>query len=161
MELKYFYKIQDNKLIKGSGFKIPDGFIEYDKDNPPQEFLDLQNIELFNKAKTDKINEIKQAFNDALEQGYTCSNGIKMDAKSDDIILLKSGYDLAQSLGQDTMTITDYDNIDHTDIALDDVYTMIQELGVNFETQRVKKNSLKAQVDACTSTDEVDSIVWS
>jgi len=50
MELKYFYKIENDRLIKGSGFKIPENCIEYNKKNPPVEFIELQN----------KINKIKE-----------------------------------------------------------------------------------------------------
>jgi len=72
-ELKYFYKIEDNKIKTGSGFKIPDGFIEYDKPNPPKEILDLQ----FNKLKISKKQEIKSVLNNYLSV-YHLNNGINV-----------------------------------------------------------------------------------
>ena len=38
--MKYFYRIVDGKLQRGSGFKIPTGFLEYTKGQEPQEMSD-------------------------------------------------------------------------------------------------------------------------
>ncbi len=43
--MKYFYKIEDEKLFKGSGFKIPQGMIEYIEGKEPQELKDFLILE--------------------------------------------------------------------------------------------------------------------
>ena len=58
--LKHFYKIENNKLQLGSGFKVPEGFIEYIKGQEPQELLDILNREKFEKAKQLKLKELNQ-----------------------------------------------------------------------------------------------------
>ena len=62
-KLKYFYKIENNKLIKGSGYKIPNGFIEYDIKNKPECFIEFDTEELRVKLsyvyKNKRLNELK------------------------------------------------------------------------------------------------------
>ena len=110
--------------------------------------------------KKQKVDDIKQTFTESLSQGYTCSNGIKMDCKLSDIQALKSGYDLTNQLGSTTMDITDYFNVNHECIALDTVMTMITELGVNYNIQRIKKNTLITQAEQATNQEELDTIQW-
>ena len=40
-----FYKIENNRLITGSGSEMPEGFTQYETGNEPQEFLILFNAE--------------------------------------------------------------------------------------------------------------------
>jgi len=157
--MKFFYKIENGKLIRGSGFKVPDGFIEYEKGNEPQEFLDLLNQELLEKAKQSKKQEVINSFNNTLSQGYTCSNGIKMDATYDDIRKLKDGCDLVQSLGSDKAVIRDYNNENH-ELSLDEVNDMLKELGSNYQIQLQKLWQLKDAITNAGSIEEVEQIVW-
>lgn len=114
----------------------------------------------FEQLQTAKVSDIKQSFTTATKAGYACTNGITMDADINDIIMLKVGYDLVVSLGGATMSITDYNNVDHLDIPIEDVFTMVQELGVNYETLRTKKNTLRTQVNEATSPSDLDLVVW-
>ena len=158
--MKYFYKIENGKLIRGSGFKVPDGFIEYEKSNEPQEFLDLFNQELLEKVKQSKKQEATDLFNFALQSGFTCpTSGIEMDAKLDDIDKLQKGYDLEVKLSSSEMVVRDKNNVNHT-IALADVDTMLVELGINYKNLLGRLWSLKDVVDKATTVEEVKGIVW-
>jgi len=157
--MKYFYKIDNGKLIRGTGFKIPEGFIEYDKDNPPQEFLDLHNQELLEKARQNKKQEIENNFKEVLSQGYVCSNNVKMDTKYEDIQKLKAGYDLAKNAGQTEMIIRDYNNINHI-LSLNDVNTMLIDLGFNYQAQLAKLWNYKDKIEQATTIEEVEAIKW-
>jgi len=62
--MKTFYRIINNQLQLGSGTVIPDGFIEYEIGNEPQELLDAKaNEELANKPQ-----EIDQAIQNHLDK---------------------------------------------------------------------------------------------
>jgi len=159
MKLKYFYKIEDDKLIRGSGYKIPDGFIEYEKGSEPQEFLDLYHQELLENAKQLKKRGIEQTFNNTLSQGYTCSNGIKMNSTDSDIRKLKDGYDLANALGSETMIVRDYNNENH-ELTLNEVFDMLKELGANYQTQLQKLWKLKDDIVNSNSIEDVENIRW-
>jgi len=154
---KTFYKINtDNTVSFGSGTVIPQGFTEYTVGNEPIELVN----QLFKEAIAIKISEIKQSFITATKSGFTCTNGITMDADLTSIQTLKSGYDLAVKLGATTMDITDYNNIDHLALPIANVDTMLTELGVNYNTIRVKKNTLKKQAESAKTQAELDLIVW-
>ncbi len=115
---------------------------------------------VFKINQSAKINDIKQAFTTATKSGFTCTNGITMDADLTSIQTLKSGYDLSVKLGATTMDITDYNNIDHLALPIANVDTMLTELGVNYNTLRVKKNTLKKQAESAKTQAELDLIVW-
>ena len=56
--MKYFYKIQDGKLIRGSGTKIPDGMTEYTKGSEPEEMIDILNAEAVAKAEKEYMDSM-------------------------------------------------------------------------------------------------------
>ena len=114
----------------------------------------------FTDLQKAKVSEIKQAFTTATKAGFTCSNNITMDADLQDIIALKAGYDLEVSFSSTTIDITDYSNKDHLGVAIDDVFTMIQELGANYKTLRAKKNTLRELVNTATTQSDLDAISW-
>ena len=155
--MKRFYKINtDGTVAVGSGTVVPQGFTEYTVGNEPIELVN----QWFKEAIAIKISEIKQSFTTATKSGYTCTNGITMDADLTSIQTLKSGYDLSVKLGATTMDITDYNNIDHLALPIADVDTMLTELGVNYNTLRVKKNTLKKQAESATTQAKLDLVVW-
>ena len=154
-----FYKDENNKIYAFKEDGSQDEFIGSDLTAITKKEAD--NIRFpFSTKQEAKITEIKSKFIEATKAGFKCTNGITMDADLIDIITLKAGYDLTVSLGADKMSITDFNNDDHTDIAIADVFTMIQELGVNYETLRVKKNTLRKQAKDATDQAGLDEVVW-
>jgi len=86
--MKYFYKIKNNELIIGTGYKIPDGFIEYDRDNPPQDFLDLlkkENLENAKKQKTKELNNIRNKKLKNLKVKFILQDGQEAEFDADEI----------------------------------------------------------------------------
>jgi len=61
--VKYFYKITDGKVKKGSGIKVRSGFVEYTKGNEPQELIDI----LARDEAQAKTKAQQKAFNDAVQ----------------------------------------------------------------------------------------------
>jgi hypothetical protein len=114
----------------------------------------------FKEIQTQRLSYIKQSFNASLSQGYTCSNGVIMDADMSSISMLNSGYTLAVSAGATTMDIRDYNNVVHNVVAIADVKQMLLELGANFQAQLAKKWQLEEQVNAATTQAQLDAIVW-
>jgi len=134
---------------------------------PNANFVDVDNNQVILKdlrtlyeVKADKHTEIKNTFNKKLSAGFTCSNGITMDAIIDKVQLLKNGYDLSVKLGLTTMGIRDFYNTVHPGTATTDVATMIDELGVNYQTMLSTKWSYDDAIDACTTITDVLAISW-
>jgi len=164
MRLKYFYKIENNKLIKGTGYKVPDGFTEYDKDNPPQEFLDLQEQELFKKAKQEKISEINKIAQKKIVSGFISnalgSNHLYQSEPTDQINLL-GVVQTAQLTNENQLFKCSPDNgqtweyKEHTPEQI----TQVLKDGEDTKTAILEKaNQLKQQVKQATTIDEVNSI---
>ena len=116
--------------------------------------------ERFEYLKNKKVEEIKSSFNQAVNAGYACSNGITMNSNIDDIDKLQKGYDLAIKNGLSTMDIRDYNNATHTGIALSDVDTMLLELGNNYAALLKHKWDLVDSVNAATTQADLDAITW-
>ena len=157
--MKYFYKIDDGKLIRGSGTKIPDSFTEYSKDNPPEDFLEIYNQELLESTKDTKKKELVGVFNEILGNGYTCSNGIKLDAPLEDINNLQGDYDYEFVSGGTSMVVRDYNNVNQ-EIPLEDVADMLLELRENYNNNLKTLWYYKDLISNSTDIEEVTKITW-
>jgi len=111
-------------------------------------------------VRADKAAEMKQAFVAATLSGYTCTNGITFDTDITDIQRLRLGHELATTLAQTTLDIRDYGNVVHAAVPLADVWTMLQELGVNYQTLLAQKWTRETTLAAATTVAEVTAIQW-
>jgi len=109
-------------------------------------WVDAPSPVVVQKAVDKKLQTIKSDMELALSQGFTTTNGIKMDATYSAIQMLKSGYDLTILNKAATMTITDFNNVDHLSVLIADVNTMILELGNNYNAERTRKNIRRTAV---------------
>ena len=154
--MKYFYKIENGKLIKGSGIKVPTGFTEYSKDNLPSDFMQLQNEELLAKTKQDKIKALKKTRNILV---------------NDSVVKLKSGEELngnekaqdrLSAILQTSIMAIDFIDAYNNTVTLDrSKLSEALDLAVNKQSEiYIKFNSLRTKVNECGSIEEVDKIVW-
>ena len=154
-ELKYFYKIEDNKIKTGSGFKIPEGFIKYDKSNPPKEILDLQ----FNKLKISKKHEIESIYNTKSQEPIeyqldsTHNYTFQADNKSQDIIT-KVITSAPEGFEIDWLDI----NNNSVHLTLDNLKQLAGLILTRSQEIFAKKVTLKKQVDSVTSADDLENI---
>jgi len=166
MKLKYFYKIKNNKLIKGTGYKIPDSFIEYDKNNPPQEFIILQKQELFEKAKLEKISEINKIAQEKIVSGFI-SNALGFEhlyqSEPTDQINLLGVVQTAQLTNESQLFKCSPDNgqtweyKEHTPEQI----TQVLKDGKDIKIAILEKaNQLKQQVKQAATIEEINTITW-
>jgi len=161
MKLKHFYKVENNKLIKGSGYKIPEGFIEYDKNNPPKDFLDLQNKELFEETKSNKILQLKQDFETLRNKtAHILSKTInkEINARQQDLVNIDS---LISILPDDTTTIEFrcYDN-SFVKVNKEQLLNIKKEIIQEGIDTYKRKWTLEQKIKSATSIDELNSIKW-
>ena len=121
-------------------------------ETPASRLLDL--------AKTSKEEELKDAFTQSLASGFTCTNGITMDATMEAITKLESGYNLAVRLAATTMDIRDFSNATHANTPIADVDTMITELGSNYLAQWTNKNTKIDLVKSKMKVSTVEKVKW-
>ena len=112
--------------------------------------------EQFAAAVTRKMDEIRTTMDAALATGFTCTNGITMDATDEDARKLDAGSRLAARLGQAIMDVRDHHNVRHPGIPLDEVDTMVNDLGLNWLDKWNQKCYLQEAVTAIASRTELD-----
>jgi len=101
---------------------------------------------------------VVQAYNDAFINGYTCTNGITMDATLEKVQTLKAGHDFAILTGVTAMDIRDFNNVTHAGVLVNDVLVMLQELGQNYLTMWSRKNIAVDAIAACTTATAVKKV---
>ena len=109
--------------------------------------------EVLESVGKEKFHEIKKDFEEA-SKSFTTSFGYTMDADIDRVARLKSGLDLANLVGSNSLEIRDYNNETHT-VDLITVNSMVLELGINAQTQLQKKWLAQDQIKAAISPQEV------
>jgi len=159
MKLKYFYKIENNRLIKGTGYSVPEGFIEYDKNNPPQEFSELQKQELFKQAKTSKLAFLKSTrkkLTAAIKITLNNRKELNGDEKSQDRM-----NRAINGLPDDTTIISwiDYNN-EIIELTKPELKEALQRAGQAQTEIFIKYNELRKQLDNAKTIEEIESITW-
>jgi hypothetical protein len=101
---------------------------------------------LLSELVESKLSAISNSMDAALSAGFTCANGITMDATDADVRKLDDGTRLATRLGMATMDIRDANNVRHLGMPVTDVEAMVAELGVNWMTQWSTKCSLQESI---------------
>jgi len=159
--MKYFYKIENNKLQLGSGFKIPEGFIEYVKGQEPQELLDILNKEKFEKAKQLKLKELNQ-----IRDNEVTDMIVELELNGE-LIPFNADETSQVRLNRAVTALGDNDTINWID-ANGNIQTLTKQQcleGMRIAGQKqteifVKCAQLKQQVRNATTIEEIEEIKW-
>ena len=159
MELKYFYKIDNDKLVKGSGYKIPTGFIEYDITNKPDEFLQFDIEDNKTKLKSNLSSYCKNKLQDI--KNYLAER--KVDKEDEDrynykyqlAIKVKNGDEEAKSklqLEADIQSITVDELVDLIITKHDEWVATIETYSQRIEAFRIAFNK---QIDEVETLEDI------
>jgi len=148
MKLKYFYKIENDKLIKGSGYKIPGGFVEYDINNKPNEFLEYDIAYLKTKLKQ----QIKSEFTKRYEKSVIHSDQIDEDIDAG-VEPLRNINGLIDVLADDDKIDYRLANNDFKEVSKDDLIEMKKEMIKAGQGLFATKWDLENQVDGLADED--------
>ena len=159
--MKRFYKIENNKLQLGSGFKVPEGFIEYTKGQEPQELLDILHKEKFEKAKQSKIKELNQ-----VRDNKVANMIVKLEL-NEELIPFNADEASQIRLNRAVTALGDNDTIDWID-ANGNIQMLTKQQcleGMKLAGQKqtetfVKCAQLKQQVRNATTIEEIEAIQW-
>lgn len=99
------------------------------------------------KAVAEKKAALKQTMHELVAVGYTCANGIHMQAHQQDAASLDDGVRLAQRTGAVTIEVRDMINVRHT-LPVDDADAMVTEMASNWYGIWQRKNAREEAVDA-------------
>ena len=116
-------------------------------------------VEDLDLVRMDQKSIINLSHMDALSTGYVTTFTIKMDARYEDVIRLDGGVRLAESLSQTNLSIRDFDNVVHIEETTN-VKTMVDEVGVHYQTVLNQKWTYDDQIDQATTKTDIQAVVW-
>lgn len=114
------------------------------------------------KLKEMKLAEISQKHAEAVAGSVDVSLGFPMQFNQKDVWAVKSAIELADAMGQETIYLTDSENVNHENISLEQAKIVLLEMGQAHLATHQKKQALRAQVnDGATDTvEKVQAIQW-
>ena len=101
-------------------------------------------------ARKIKTQELSLATFNTLNIGFTCMNGIMMDAEQESVDRFEKGVELALKLGEPTMYIIDFNNFKHVGIELAVAEDMIKELSVNLRNLHETYADMRTLISTAT-----------
>ena len=107
------------------------------------------------EVKKDKINELYSTYEQISNEGFVCSNGIKLDCREKDKINW-----LVCQLSGGTTPIIDFFDVTHTNLESNEVIQMLSELTNYYMKNLYDRNKLRNMVNDATTIEEVESIFW-
>ena len=145
-------------LDDGNGSFISQWNIEDKLPQPSMEELEaLEPEAMLYYARQNKLSELNEKFNDAIENGHmTCSFGVEIDANND---ALRNVGNLLLVMGADDKELfCDYNNQFH-ELTRIQVELLQKEIIGHIKGLYAKKWSYREQINTLTTPEEVDSIV--
>lgn len=128
------------------------------KDGEAIQTKEIEDIPL-EKFKDEKNAVIKRTLFQIMNEGFTASNGIKIDIKDSDRSNWMTNLDLMSISGQTETQIRDFNNVTNT-LPFEDYKNMIIEAGAYVQKQFQDKWVLNQKVDDATTYQEVEDIFW-
>ena len=112
------------------------------------------------QTKQSKKFEIKEKYVEKSNEGFTCSNGIKLDCRDLDKV---NWLTLKMNCLNDPKLITtlkDYDNKIHPGLTCEEVTKMISELEAHYHSLLSGKWTTEQKMFACKTIEEVNLVEW-
>lgn len=114
----------------------------------------------FDDIRKKQKDVILVGFNNALSAGLVTTTTLKMDSTYGDVMKLDGGVRLAEALSHTELTIRDFDNTVVV-VSIADAKTIVNELGVNYQTMLQTKWDIQTQIDqAIDDKNTIEAIVW-
>lgn len=155
-----WYKVIENPISKKPWEIIESTDYIYDSisDNVTlKETISDIPIEDFKKTK---IEQIKQTLNQITNEGFTCSNNIKLDCRESDKTNWISVRILALENPTGVQTIRDFNNDVHFDLSNTEIKQMMGELLNHYNVLYSNKWVLEQEINACEFHKDIDAIYW-
>ncbi|MCF4150567.1 hypothetical protein L2W58_02010 [Dethiosulfovibrio sp. F2B] len=139
----------------------PSEFASY-KGAHPEAFLPPEPVEpTIEHLRARKLSELVTAKTQAESSGVTTSIGLTMKYGENDVVLVDGVIRYAELRSLSTIPkLIEADGTIHTDISLTDGKTVLMEQFEAAYAADDRISSLKPQIDAATTADELEAITW-
>lgn len=108
------------------------------------------------EARAVEKQNIKDTYNQLTQEGFVCSNGIKLDCRESD----KINWLTVKLQGGVVEAIKDFDNQVHIDLEPSEVLTMMGELENYYKKLLNDKWVMEQTLDSLTTIDEIEQFYW-
>jgi len=152
-----FYKVDDVTVYDADLQKI-EAPINYTLNDTIVEKAYTVTDKTLIELQSEKKNEMSSGFYIDCKKGFT-TNSIKMDSDITDVLSFDGGVRLAENLSSATIDVRDYDNVVHT-VTIAESKTMVDDLGVNYQTLLSKKWLKNIAIDSATTVSDVGNVTW-
>ena len=112
------------------------------------------------KLKEMKLAEISKAHLATIGGSVEVSLGFPMQFDLRDITMVRYAIEFASAALQNTVYLTDADNVNHADISLADAEIVLMEMGKEYAQAHARKQALRKLVDAAQTVEAVQEINW-
>jgi hypothetical protein len=152
-------QVENHRGEKGWGNGVETEVAEYGplpegwSDTPPPPTLE--------EAKAAKLTEISAAYNAFDANGTVMTTaGYPIQVGQAHVTKLDGAIRFAEMMGASEIYITDADNVTHYDVSLADAKGILMEQMGAALAAHLKKQTLRAQVEAASSVEEVEAVTW-
>jgi hypothetical protein len=111
-------------------------------------------------AKAAKKQEIAAAFDTHVAGSVAVSLGYPMQFDTLDTLMVRGAIELAQANEQTSLYLTDANDVTHEGVSIADAQTTLMEMMAAFAQAHAKKQTLRAQIDAAQTVEDVEAVTW-
>lgn len=117
-------------------------------------------VPTLDELKENKKHEISYAFDNYVSGKATISLGWDMQFNQRDILMVDGIIRFMEMTNQTEGYLTDADNINHYNLSIADMKQSLLEMTSFYVSAHQKKQMLRSQIEACTTIEELNNIVW-
>lgn len=110
------------------------------------------------QLKSDKQNELNDAFNRAVEGSFTTTEGYKMQFNTDDSLKMFGAIQLLESTGVESGYITDADDVTHYDIPVATMKSVQNQMLNKYAQCHLLKQQYRALIEAASDVEALGDI---
>ena len=172
------YRLTDGGVIRLSdGASIPadernsdyQAFLAWEADGntpipmqpaPYYELIEGEWVADLDAAKAAKKAGIAAAFDAYIAGSVMVSLGYPMQFNTRDTLMVRGAIELAQATEQTSLYLTDANDVTHEGVSIADAQTTLMEMMAAFALAHAKKQTLRGQIDAAQTVEDVESVAW-
>jgi len=129
-------------------------------ENEVREVKTIENIDI-DDYKITKKNEIKNVYNELINEGFLCSNSIRLDCReSDKINWLALKLQCATATEEININLKDFNNILHENMLIADVLLMMTELEEYYATLLKTKWDYQELIESYINYEDINIFYW-
>ena len=111
-------------------------------------------------AKSAKKDEIAAAFDTHIAGSVMVTLGYPLQFNTRDTIMVRGAIELAQATEQTSLYLTDANDVTHEGVSIAEAQATLIEMMAAFAQAHAKKQTLRAQIDAAQTVEDVEAVTW-